>query len=113
MPFTVLRTVCSLANETAKEQTVRSAVDGKISTVSILNRIRKQLRLTAKDFNVFGFFIDTNSHVSNLFPPSENRLLLTPSMREPDLLMVPPELVLPLFCMLPHVQHDTQELPGA
>jgi hypothetical protein len=85
----------------ATEQTVRSAVDGKTSTVSILNRVRTELRLTGRYHNVFGLFVDTNAHVHNLFPPSENHLLLTPSMREADLRRVQPDRVLPPFVMLP------------
>lgn len=84
----------------ATEQEVTSA-DGKTSTVSILNRIRKELRVAGEVHKVFGLFMDTNSHVSNLFPPSDSSSYLTPSMRQGDRIIAQPKLVLPPFCMLP------------
>eukprot|EP01033_Poteriospumella_lacustris_P010817 gene10817-7697_t len=69
------------------------------TTVSILNRIRKALYDVGDMCNIFGLFVDTNSHICHL-PPSDSRRRLAPSARKGDDTKSP-LLVWPPFCVLP------------
>lgn len=92
------------ASVLAQEKEVQwqaTPTSGAPVTVSILNRIRKSLREVGDMCNLFGLFLDTNSHISisNVFP-SDDRQYLTPSARMGDV-SNEPMLVWPPFCVPP------------